>query len=53
MRFLSNFLWGVRASTLNPPLSHVNHWLNIGASLDGSYDGSANLTVRNPKVLTG
>ena len=26
--------------------------MNIGASLDGSYDGSANLTV-SPKVLTG
>lgn len=43
--------YGVFGFNLNP-LYHVNHWLNIGASLDGSYDGSANLTV-SPKVLTG
>ena len=43
--------YGVFGFNLNP-LYHVNHWLNIGASLDGSYDGSASLTV-SPKVLTG
>ena len=36
--------YGVVGFTLNP-LYHVNHWLNIGASLDGSYDGSANLEI--------
>jgi hypothetical protein len=36
--------YGVIGFTLNP-LYHVNHWLNIGASLDGSYDGSANMEV--------
>jgi hypothetical protein len=28
----------------------VNHWLNVGVSLDGSYDGSANLDI-NPEAL--
>lgn len=36
--------YGVMGFTLNP-LYHVNHWLNVGASLDGSYDGSANMEV--------
>ena len=36
--------YGVVGFTLNP-LYHVNHWLNVGASLDGSYDGSANLEI--------
>lgn len=43
--------YGVFGFNLNP-LYHVNHWLNIGASLDGSYDGSANLEV-NPALLSG
>lgn len=43
--------YGVFGFNLNP-LYHVNHWLNIGASLDGSYDGSANLEV-NPTLLSG
>lgn len=36
--------YGVVGFTLNP-LYHVNHWLNVGASLDGSYDGSANMEI--------
>lgn len=36
--------YGVIGFTLNP-LYHVNHWLNLGASLDGSYDGSANIEI--------
>ena len=42
--------YGVVGFTLNP-LYHVNHWLNVGASLDGSYDGSANMEI-NPSALT-
>ena len=42
--------YGVFGFTLNP-LYHVNHWLNVGASLDGSYDGSANIEI-NPEALT-
>ena len=41
--------YGVVGFTLNP-LYHVNHWLNVGASLDGAYDGSANLEI-NPEAL--
>ena len=41
--------YGVVGFTLNP-LYHVNHWLNVGASLDGSYDGSANMEI-NPQAL--
>lgn len=36
--------YGVIGFTLNP-LYHVNHWLNVGVSLDGSYDGSANVEI--------
>lgn len=42
--------YGVIGFTLNP-LYHVNHWLNVGASLDGSYDGGANMEI-SPKALT-
>ena len=42
--------YGVFGFTLNP-LYHINHWLNIGASLDGAYDGSANIEI-DPEVLT-
>lgn len=38
--------YGVIGFTLNP-LYHVNHWLNVGASLDGSYDGSANQEINS------
>ena len=38
-------VYGVAGFTLNP-LYHVNHWLNVGASLDGSYDSSANMEVK-------
>lgn len=38
--------YGVIGFTLNP-LYHVNHWLNMGASLDGSYDGSANQEINS------
>lgn len=40
-------VYGVAGFTLNP-LYHVNHWLNVGASLDGSYDSSANMEVMTP-----
>ncbi|MBQ8990305.1 MAG: acyloxyacyl hydrolase [Prevotella sp.] len=42
--------YGVIGFTLNP-LYHVNHWLNVGASLDGSYDGCANMEIA-PEALT-
>ena len=42
--------YGVIGFTLNP-LYHANHWLNLGVSLDGSYDGGANLDI-NPEALT-
>ena len=35
--------------TLNP-LYRVNHWLNVGASLDGSYDGSANMEINSQEL---
>lgn len=34
---------GVAGFTLNP-LYRLNRWLNVGASLDGSYDGGANIS---------
>ena len=37
-------VYGVAGFTLNP-LYHINHWLNVGASLDGFYDSSANMEV--------
>ena len=36
--------YGVAGFHFNP-LYHLNHWLNLGASLDASYDGSANIEV--------
>ena len=42
-------VYGVAGFTLNP-LYHVNHWLNVGASLDGSYDSSANMEVKTTTV---
>ena len=42
--------YGVIGFTLNP-LYHVNHWLNVGASLDGSYDGSANMEIDNEALI--
>ncbi len=36
--------YGVVGLNLNP-LYHLNHWLNVGASLDVSYDGSANIEI--------
>lgn len=41
--------YGVLGFTLNP-LYHVNHWLNVGASLDGSYDGSANMEINSQEL---
>ncbi len=40
--------YGVFGFNLNP-LYHVNHWLNAGASVDVSYDGSANMQIDLPK----
>lgn len=37
-------VYGVAGFTLNP-LYHINHWLNVGASLDAFYDSSANMEV--------
>lgn len=36
--------YGVVGLNVNP-LYHLNHWLNVGASLDASYDGSANMEI--------
>ncbi len=41
--------YGVLGFTLNP-LYRVNHWLNVGASLDGSYDGSANMEINSQEL---
>lgn len=43
--------YGVFGFNLNP-LYHLNHWLNLGASLDGSYDESAGLEL-SPEALKG
>lgn len=36
--------FGVIGLNINP-LYRLNHWLNVGASLDASYDGSANIDI--------
>ena len=36
--------YGVAGFHFNP-LYHLNHWLNVGASFDASYDGSANIEI--------
>ncbi len=43
--------YGVVGFTFNP-LYRFNHWLNIGASLDGAFDGSANIEI-DSKALSG
>ena len=43
--------YGVIGFNLNP-LYHLNHWLNLGGSLDGSYDQSAGIEI-NPEALQG
>ncbi len=44
--------YGVIGFNLNP-LYHINHWLNAGASLDASYDGSANIKIDFPSSQSG
>ena len=41
--------YGVVGVNVNP-MYNLNHWLNVGASLDLYYDHSANLTAENPKA---
>lgn len=43
--------YGVFGFNLNP-LYHMNHWLNLGGSLDCSYDESAGMEI-NPEALKG
>lgn len=42
-------VYGVAGFTLNP-LYHLNHWLNVGPSLDGFYDSSANMEVKSAQA---
>jgi hypothetical protein len=42
--------YGVAGFHFNP-LYHLNHWLNVGASLDASYDGSANIEIDDKPLV--
>ena len=42
--------YGVVGANVNP-MYHLNHWFNVGASLDMSYDHSANLSYDDQKKV--
>ncbi|MBR1389645.1 MAG: acyloxyacyl hydrolase [Prevotella sp.] len=45
-------VYGVAGVNVNP-MYHVNHWLNLGGSLDMYYDHSANLIIGDSKSSSG
>ncbi len=42
--YAAPYSFGVAGINLNP-LYHLNHWFNVGASLDATYDKSANIEI--------